>query len=96
MYPSLWTSRLAAVHDDIENTSTMLRSDRYDVGSGVETRDTPNLVKYCVPLIGGSMSPSFQDTASPNLVCRYYMTQKITPAIGCYGNYCNHGSKTSY
>ena len=37
-------------------------------------------VKYCVPLIEGSISQPFHDVASPNLVARYYMIQKITSA----------------
>ena len=59
-------------------------------------RNMHNLVKYSVPLIGGSISRTFHDMASPNLVGRYYMTQIATSTNGCYGNYCNHGKRTSY
>ena len=59
-------------------------------------RNMRNLVNYCVPLVGGSISWPFHDIASPNLVGRYYMSQKVTSTDGCYGNYCNHGNRTSY
>ena len=59
-------------------------------------RNMRNLVNYCVPLIGGSISWSFNDIASPYLVDRYYIGQKVTFTNGCYGNYCNHGNRTSY
>ena len=51
-----------------------------------------NLVKYCVPLLGGSISRPFHDVANLN----YSMTQKVTPTHGCYGNYCNHSNRMSY
>ena len=50
-------------------------------------RNMHNLVKYCVPLTGCSISRLFHDIASPNLVGRYYMTQKVTSTNGCYENY---------
>ena len=55
-----------------------------------------NLVKYCVPLIGGSISRSFHNVANLNLVGRYNITPKVTSTDGCYENYCNHGNRTSY
>ena len=58
-------------------------------------RNMLNLVKYCVPLIGGSVSRPFDGIASPNLVGRYHMTQKVTYTNGCYGNDCIHGNRTS-
>ena len=59
-------------------------------------RNTHYLVKYCVPLIEGSVSRPFHDITSPNLVGRHYMTQKVTSTNGCYQNHCNHGNRTSY
>ena len=59
-------------------------------------RNMRNLVNYCVLLIEGSISWPFHDIGSPNLVGRYYMSQKVTSTNGCYGNYCNHGNRTSY
>ena len=59
-------------------------------------RKMHNLVNYCVPLIEDSISWPFHDIASPNLVARYYMSQKVTSTNGCYENYCNHGNGTSY
>ena len=59
-------------------------------------RNMHNLVKYCVPLIGGSISRPFNDLANPNLVGRYNMTRKVTSTNGCHENYCNHGNRTSY
>ena len=59
-------------------------------------RSMRSLVNYCVPLIGGSISWPFDDIASPNLVGRYYMSQKVTFTCRCYGNYCDHGNRTSY
>ena len=50
------------------------------------------LVKYCVPLIKGSISRPFYDIADLNLVGRHFMTQKVTFTNGCYGNYRNHGN----
>ena len=41
-------------------------------------RNMRNLVNYCVPLIRGSISWPFHDIASPNLVGRCYMSQKVT------------------
>ena len=58
-------------------------------------RDMCNLVNYCLPLIGGSISWPFYDIATPNLVGRYCMSQKVTSTNGCYGNYCNHGNRMS-
>ena len=68
------------------------------VGSpgGVEIHNMHNLVKHCVSLIRSSISQEFYNLASPNLVGRYYMTQTITFANGCFGNYHNHGNKRSY
>ena len=43
-----------------------------------------NLGNYCVPLTGGYISWPFHDIASPNLVDRYYMSQKVTSTDGCY------------
>ena len=59
-------------------------------------RNMHNLVKYCVPLIGGSISRPLHDVANPDLVGRYNMTQNVTSTYGCYENYCNHGKRTSY
>ena len=42
-------------------------------------RNMHNLVEYCVPLIGGSISRPFHGLASPNLVGKYH----ITSAKGC-------------
>ena len=77
-------------------TSSIIESIRWKVRSGVEMRNMCNLVNYHVPLIGGSISWAFHDIASPNLVGRYYMSQKVTSTDDCYGNYCNHGNRTSY
>ena len=55
-----------------------------------------NLVRHCVPLIGGSICRPFHDVANPNLVGRYNMTQKVNCTNVCYGNNCNHGNRTSY
>ena len=41
-------------------------------------RNIHNLVKYCVPSIGGTISQPFHDVANPNLVGRYNMTRKVT------------------
>ena len=49
----------------MSNLSEVLR---WKVRSGVEMRNMHNLVRYCVPLIGGSVSRPFHDVASPNLV----------------------------
>ena len=43
---------------------------RWNARSGVEICNMHNLVKYCVPLIGGSISQPFHDVASPNLLGR--------------------------
>ena len=59
-------------------------------------RNMHNLIKDCVPLIRGPITGPFHDIASPNLLGTYYMTQKVTFTNGCYGNYCNHGNRTSY
>ena len=57
----------------------------WKVRSGVEMRNMRNLVNLCcVPLIAGSISWPFHDIASPNLVDRYYMSQKVTSTNGCY------------
>ena len=61
-------------------------------------RKLRNLVNYCAPLIGGYIFWPSHDIASPNLVGRYHMSEKVTSTDGCYGNYCNHmhGNRTSY
>ena len=57
-------------------------------------RHMHNLVKYCVQLIESPISQLFQDTAAPNLVCRYYRTQKVTSANGCYGDFVTMVTKS--
>ena len=59
-------------------------------------RNMHNLVRYCVPLTGSSISRPFHDIVSPNVVGGYYMTQKVNSTDGCYESYCNHGNRTSY
>ena len=59
-------------------------------------RDMHNLVKYFIPLVGGSISRPFHDIATQNLVRRCYMTHKITSTNDCYEIQCNHGNKTSH
>ena len=59
------------------------KTDIWKVRSGVEMRNIGNLVNHCVPLIGGSISSPFHDIASPNLVDRYYMSQKVISTNGC-------------
>ena len=59
-------------------------------------RNMHNLVRYCVPLIGGSISRPFHDVSNPNLVGRYNMTRKLTSTNGYYENYYNHGNGMSY